>query len=383
MGETMRQVITHEVGHAIGLPHNMIASASFPVDSLRKASFTSRYGVSATIMDYARQNYVAQPGDNLAPRDFIRRLGPFDDFVINWGYRAIPQARTAQDERTILNGWYTNQNGPMPYRYLPQFAVGIDPRAQTEDLSDDAVRASGYAVENLKKVVPNLVEWTTRSGEDYSELNELYGELLGMWGQYMGHVTNWIGGLRIEFKTADQNGAVYEVVPRARQKAALDFLAANVFRTPSWLLQPNVLARVGPPMGANSLVNRQANVVTQLLDARRLARLGESEAMDAANAYALPTYLDDLRRAMFTGVPDANRRTPSACTSSGSTRSYHRQRQPRRAGPVVVDRVGERSNCRHCWPRLTRDAVTLPRWHGPSCAPSRPMHGVQRPPQRA
>ncbi|MBC7897606.1 MAG: zinc-dependent metalloprotease, partial [Cytophagaceae bacterium] len=309
MGETMRQVITHEVGHAIGLPHNMIASASFPVDSLRKVSFTSRYGVSATIMDYARQNYVAQPGDGLAPKDFIRRLGPFDDFIINWGYRAIPQARTAADERSILNGWYTNQSGPMSYRYLPQFAVGIDPRAQTEDLSDDAVRASGYAVENLKKVVPNLVAWTTRPGEDYSELNELYGELLGMWGQYMGHVTNWIGGLRIEYKTADQSGAVYEVVPMARQKAALDFLAANVFRTPSWLLQPNVLARVGPPTGANSLVNRQANVVTQLLDARRLSRLGESEAMDAANAYPLPTYLDDLRRAMFTGVPDANRRT--------------------------------------------------------------------------
>ncbi|MBL8984163.1 MAG: zinc-dependent metalloprotease, partial [Gemmatimonadetes bacterium] len=116
MGETMRQVITHEVGHALGLPHNMIASASFPVDSLRKVTFTSKYGVSATIMDYARQNYVAQPGDGLAPKDFVRRLGPFDDFIINWGYRVIPTARTAEDERATLNRWYTEQTGPMPYR---------------------------------------------------------------------------------------------------------------------------------------------------------------------------------------------------------------------------------------------------------------------------
>jgi hypothetical protein len=122
-------VITHEVGHAIGLPHNMIASSSFPVDSLRTPSFASVYGVSATIMDYARQNYVAQPGDGLAPKDFVRRLGPFDDFVINWGYRALPQAATPEAERPILNGWVINQSGPFPYRYSEQFLSGIDPLA--------------------------------------------------------------------------------------------------------------------------------------------------------------------------------------------------------------------------------------------------------------
>ena len=164
MGETMRQVITHEVGHALGLPHNMVASSSFPVDSLRKASFTRKYGVSATIMDYARQNYIAQPGDGLEPKDFIRRLGPFDDYVINWGYRVIPQARTPEDERAILNGWYVNQKGPMPYRYVPQQLGSVDPRAQTEDMSDDPVRASGYAVANLKRVVPNLVTWIAKPG---------------------------------------------------------------------------------------------------------------------------------------------------------------------------------------------------------------------------
>lgn len=308
MGETMRKVITHEVGHALGLPHNMIASSSFPTDSLRKPSFTQVYGVSATIMDYARQNYVAQPGDGLAPRDFIRRLGPFDDFIINWGYRVLPSARTPEDERATLNRWITEQKGPMPYRYLPQFASGIDPRAQTEDIGDDAIRSSTFALQNLKRVVPNLVEWTTAPGEDYAELTEIYGEMLGMWSLYMGHVTNNIGGLTINLKTADQTGPVYSVVPAARQKAALEFLTEQAIHTPTWLQEREILSRLGPPIGALSLSNRQAGVLTQLMDARRLARLIESQAMDPVNAYPLSEYLDDLRRAVWMGTPDANRR---------------------------------------------------------------------------
>jgi hypothetical protein len=314
MGETMRQVITHEVGHALGLPHNMVASSSFPVDSLRKATFTRKYGVSATIMDYARQNYIAQPEDKLEPKDFIRRLGPFDDYVINWGYRVLPQAPTPEAERPILNGWYVNQKGPMPYRYVPQQYSGIDPRAQTEDMSDDPVRASGYAVANLKRVVPNLVPWITKPAQSYQDLEELYTETIGMWATYMGHVTTLIGGMNVDFKTGEQAGPVYHPVPKAKQKAALQFLAENVFRTPTWLAPDDILSRIGPPAGGGSLATRQANVVTQLLDARRLMRLVESEALNEADAYSLTEYLGDLRRAVWGtpgsgSAPDANRRT--------------------------------------------------------------------------
>ncbi len=306
MGETMRKVITHEVGHALGLPHNMIASASFPVDSLRSASFTRQYGVSATIMDYARQNYVAQPGDGLEPRDFVRRLGPFDDFIINWGYRVIPQAQTPEAERPILNRWITEQSGPMAYRYLPQFAVGIDPRAQTEDIGDDPIRASTYALANMRRVIPNLVAWTTKSGEDFTELSEIYSESLGMWSLYMGHVTNLIGGMSIDLKSADQSGAVYGVVPRARQQAALKFLSDNAFTTPHWLTHADIVSRIGP----SSLAPRQANVLSQLLDARRLGRLESAGVVDAGAAYPLPQYLEELRQAVWTGAtPDANRRS--------------------------------------------------------------------------
>ncbi len=310
MGETMRKVITHEVGHAIGLPHNMVASSSFPVDSLRKASFAKKYGVSATIMDYARQNYVAQPGDGLEPKDFVRRLGPFDDWVINWGYRVLPNAATPEAERKTLNEWITKQNGWPKYRYVPQQIGGIDPRSQTEDVGDDPVRASTFAIANLKRVVPNLVEWTTRAGEDYKDLNELYSETLGMWSLYMGHVTTVIGGVQVDFKSADQDGAVFTVVPKARQKAALQFLSDNAFRTPEWLTTSEILVRLGPPLGATSISNRQAGVLTQLLQVGRLTRLSDAESFDPTNAYPAAEYLAELRRAVWgaPGAPDANRR---------------------------------------------------------------------------
>ena len=312
MGETMRQVVTHEVGHALGLPHNMVASSSFPTDSLRQPSFTRRYGVSATIMDYARQNYIAQPGDGLEPKDYIRRLGPFDDFIINWGYRVLP-APTYDGERATLNRWLVEQPGAMPYRYVPQQYAGIDPRAQTEDLGNDPIKSSGYAVANLKRVAPNLVKWTTRSGDDYTELNELYSETVGMWSQYMGHVAALIGGVYVDNKTADQAGAVFRPVPQEMQKAALTFIAANVFASPDWLAPADILSRLGPGTGGASLVTRQANMITTLLSAARLGRLADSEALAGTQAYTTSEYLADLKRAVWgtaaaPGELDAGRR---------------------------------------------------------------------------
>jgi hypothetical protein len=173
------------------------------------------------------------------------------------------------------------------------------------------VRASTYAISNLKRVVPNLVQWTTRPGEDYEDLSELYTETLGMWSLYMGHVVTLIGGINIDFKSADQGGAVYRVVPKARQKAALLFLTEQVFDTPDWLAPENVATRLGPSVGAMSIANRQANVLTNLLAANRLTRMSESEVFDAANAYPASEYLSDLRRAVFgtMAAPDPNRRT--------------------------------------------------------------------------
>ena len=201
----------------------------------------------------------------------------------------------------------------MPYRYVAQNYSGIDPRAQTEDLGDDPVKSSTYAVANLKRVVPNLVAWTTTSGENFDELTELYGETIGMWSQYMGHVTTLIGGVYVDNKTADQSGAVYRAVPKAQQKAALDFLTDNVLRSPDWLAPEDVMARLGPPTGATSLVTRQAAVITALLNTGRLGRLADSEVLEGAKAYTVAEYLADVKRAVWgtaTAVPelDAGRR---------------------------------------------------------------------------
>jgi hypothetical protein len=307
MGETMRQVITHEVGHALGLQHNMVASSSFPVEKLRDVEFTSKYGVSATIMDYARQNYIAQPGDGLNPKDFIRRLGPFDDFAINWGYRVLP-VKSADDEKSTLNDWIANQKGPFPYRFVPGEFGAIDPRSQTEDIGDDPVKASTYAIANWKRMIPNLIQWTTKPGDDYADLEELYTEGLGQWSLYMGHVANVIAGVHVDLKTSDQAGAVFTAVAKAKQKEALTFLNDNVFVTPDWLQPAAIAALIGP----SGLPARQVNVLNGLLSNARLGRLAEIEKFDALKAYPLAEFMGDVKRFIWNSpeaaTPDANRR---------------------------------------------------------------------------
>ncbi|WP_461413074.1 zinc-dependent metalloprotease [Gemmatimonas sp.] len=305
MGETMRQVITHEIGHALGLQHNMIASASFPVDSLRSPSFTRVYGVSATIMDYARQNYVAQPGDGLQPKDFIRRVGPFDDFAINWGYR-VTTAPTPEAERATLNRWLTQQTGRFPYRFASQQLASGDPRNQTEDLGDDPLKATTYSTANYQRVLPNLAAWLTKPGEDFTELREVYEETVGRWFGNVNHVATVVGGVEVDLKVGEQSEPVYRVVPKARQKAALAFIGTNVFGAPSWLMPASITSRIGP---SNVVATRSAGVITSLLSPARLGRLAESELYDASNAYPLNEYLTDVRRALFNGAaPDAHRR---------------------------------------------------------------------------
>jgi hypothetical protein len=301
MEESMEQVITHEIGHAIGLPHNMIGSASYPVDSLRSADFSRRMGVSPSVMDYARQNYIAQPGDGLRPLDFLRHIGPYDHYAINWGYRVIPEARRPEDELATLDRWILEHADDPMYRYLPQGGLGVsDPRAQTEDMGDDPVRATEYGMANLKRIVPSLVAWTTKPGEDYSDLEELYGEALTQWQRYVGHVLTVVGGVYVDLKTSDQSGVVYDGVPKAPQKAAMAWIAREVFEAPIWLNDPEILSRIGPNGGGfQALSARQAGVLNRLLDPRRMAGLAEMETVQPDDAYPLAEFLDDVRTGVW------------------------------------------------------------------------------------
>jgi hypothetical protein len=298
IGEMMRRVISHEVGHALGLPHNMKASSAYPVDSLRSGAFTQEYGIATTIMDYARYNYVAQPGDENIR--FIRQIGPYDLYAIEWGYRVIPGANSPDAEKSTLNSWIDQTEGdPM---YLFGSSDGIDPTSQTENIGDDNVKASEYGIANLKKVVPNLIDWTTTEGEDYEDLEELYGELLGVWRRYVNHVVTNVGGVYQTLKTADQEGVVYEPVPAAVQDQAMKFLNDHAFQTPYWLMDKDILMRIQNGGVVDRMRSLQAGYLNSILDMGRMQRLIEAEVFGGPQAYGLMDMCRTLRKGLWSEV---------------------------------------------------------------------------------
>lgn len=298
MGELIRFVSAHEVGHTLGLPHNMGSSAAFPVDSLRSPTFTANRGTAPSIMDYARFNYIAQPGDGVT--QYYPQIGEYDKWSIKWGYTWFPDIETPSDEDEILNEWIVERADDPVYFYGRQRGV-VDPRAQTEDLGDDAMRASELGLANLQVITENLVGWIEEEGENYDELAELYGNIIGQWRRYMGHVSGNVGGVYETFKTFEQGDNVYHPVEKEKQKRAIAFLNQHAWSTPTWAFNRDILSRINESSAIETFRGAQAGVLSGIMSPARLGRVIDSETR-TDNPYTIIELMDDVRNGIFSEV---------------------------------------------------------------------------------
>lgn len=297
MGRLIRFVSSHEVGHTLGLPHNMGSSPAYAVEDLRDPEFTAKYSTAPSIMDYARFNYVAQPGDGDVA--LMPNIGTYDKYAIMWGYKPIPE-KEGKEEKPVLDEWILEHAGDPLYRFGSQQSGGvIDPSSQTEDLGDDAMLASEYGIKNLKRIVPNLIEWTAEDGKDYQDLDDLYGQVLSQLNRYMGHVTANIGGVYENTKTYDQEGAVYTHVAKEKQERAMDFLQEQLFETPNWLIDQDIFNKIEFDGNIERIRGMQSSTLSNVLDFGRMQRLLENEEINGKEAYTLLEMMDDLRKGIW------------------------------------------------------------------------------------
>ncbi|MBE7172227.1 MAG: zinc-dependent metalloprotease [Williamsia sp.] len=297
MGELIRFVSSHEVGHTLGLLHNFGSSSTVPVEKLRDKAWVEANGHTPSIMDYARFNYVAQPEDSISSAGMYPRIGDYDKWAIEWGYRWYPDAKSAEEETKTLNKltvermknkrlWFGEETNP------------DDPRSQSEDLSDNAAKASDYGIKNLQRIVQHLIEWT-KNDDQYKDLAELYNGVVDQYGRYTEHVAKVIGGIMETPKTAEQEGAVYEYTTKTAQKEAMQFLNRQLFTTPTWLINEKIASLIGD----NSMTiigSRQEAILNRLTSGNNFAKLIKAEAAQGAKAYTMIDLLTDLQQGVWT-----------------------------------------------------------------------------------
>ncbi len=308
MGALIRSVATHEIGHTLGLRHNMGSSSKTPVEKLRDKTWVEANGHTASIMDYARFNYVAQPEDHIGPSGLLPRLGPYDKWAILWGYKIIPNSRSSEEDKLILNQLTIDSLKINPRLWFGGEAQNFDPRSQTEDLSDNAIKASEYGILNLKRIIVQLPSWTKQEADPYDNLDDMYTQLIGQFSRYMYHVTKNVGGIYETLKTVEQTGDVYEPTPKNIQTQSILFLQNQLFRTPYWLLDKNILNKISSPASAEMISNTQGAVLNSLLSSSRLFRMESmSDRYGKTAIYGPDDMITDLENGLWTelGKPQA------------------------------------------------------------------------------
>lgn len=301
MGELLAYVVTHEVGHSLGFPHNFKASSQYPFEKMRDKAWVKKMGHVSTLMDYSRFNYVVQPEDGFEPADLIPKIGPYDIFAVKWGYTPIPEAKTADDEKAKLNEWLKPQETQPWLRFSTAGAAGVDPGEETEAVGDaDPVKATALGAKNLQRALGLLPKASLKPGEDFREFSHLYDAIWGQWRRELGHVANLVGGFDTVNKHAGQEGGRFAPIAKARQAEAVKYLNGAIFKTPAWLLDPATLAKLEAGSGQVRLLAAQKGVLGALLDHARLSRLEEQESLLADKAYTASQLLLDLRGGIFT-----------------------------------------------------------------------------------
>ncbi len=300
MGDLIRFVSSHEVGHTLGLRHNYGSSSTVPVENLRNKKWVEANGHTPSIMDYARFNYVAQPEDNISKSGLYPRIGDYDNWAIEWGYRFFPDSKSVESDMKILDKM-TVESTKNRRLWFGTESNSDDPHSQSEDLGDNSMKASEYGIKNLKVLLTNLPLWTKEKGEGYDNLSTMYGQLTGQFNRYMGHVVKNVGGIYENPKTVDQPGLIYERTPAATQKEAMAFLNAQLFTTPKWIINQPILDNI--KQNPIDVISRLQNgIVARLVSTTTLNKLIAAEAADGASAYKISDLFSDLNNSILTEV---------------------------------------------------------------------------------